>query len=393
LLPIAILAVGAVATAIMVKSRKPVATRSPSEFAPFVRTVEAMPQTRKLSVTTHGTVTPRTETAIVAEVAGRVVDTAPAFASGGFFEKGEVLLTIDPVDYELAVVTARGEVARMRVRLETEEAQARVAREEWEALGRGEGTPLATRELQVKEAKAALAAAEASLRKAQRDLERTRVTAPFDCRLRKKQSDLGQYVAPGTPVALIYAIDYVEIRLPIPDAELAYLDISADFAGSSDGPGVTLSAHFAGERRTWRGRIVRVEGEIDPVSRMIHVVAQVDDPYRRTAENDTPLYIGMFVEATIEGQTIENAIVVPRSALRGDGVVLVVGDDAIMRFRSVEVKRTDGDVAIISSGLTRGERVCVSTLEAVTDGMKVRTEETVRDAGEETASGKKENGS
>ncbi len=374
-LPIAILLVGIIATVAMIKSKGTPPTRPPSDFAPLVRTIEAQPQTRRLTVTTYGTVTPRTETALVAEVLGRVVSTAPAFASGGFFEKGDVLLSIDPVDYELAVVTARGDVVRAQVRVETEEAQARVAREEWEALGKGEGSPLATRELQVQEARAALAAADARLRKTQRDLERTQVRAPFTCRMRKKQSDLGQYVTPGTPVALIYAIDYVEIRLPIPDAELAYLDLPTDFAGSDDGPRVTLSADFAGQRRRWKGRIVRIEGEIDPVSRMVNVVAQVDDPYGRRNKIDIPLFIGMFVQAVIEGRTVENAIVVPRSALRGDDVVLVVGDDNIMRFRTVDVLRTDNESAIIASGLSAGERVCVSSLEAVTDGMKVRTVE------------------
>jgi RND family efflux transporter MFP subunit len=231
ILPIAILIVGVVATMAIIKSRRPVPTQPPQDFAPFVRVVEVRPETRQLTVHTNGTVAPRTETTIVAEVSGRVVETSPSFASGGFFEKGDVILTIDPTDYELAVVTARSDVVQARVALETEEAQARVAREEWEALGDGEGSPLATRELQVEQARARLDAAEARLEQAQRNLDRTRVRAPFACRVRAKLADVGRYVTPATPVAQLFAIDYVEIRLPVPDGELAFIDVPVDYRG------------------------------------------------------------------------------------------------------------------------------------------------------------------
>ncbi len=377
ILPVVILVIGAVATVVMIKSRSPVETRPPQDFAPFVRVLAVEPTAHQFRVITNGTVQPRTETAVVPEVPGRVVWVAPSFAHGGFFEKGDVLIKLDPRDYELAVVTAKGTVAQARLRAELEEAQAEVAREEWEVLGGGKDSPLATRELQVQEAHAALAASEAALEKADRDLERTRIRAPFAGRVRQKMVDVGQYVSPGVAVPHIFAVDYVEVRLPIPDSDLAYLDLPVDYRGEQGrhtGPQVVLHADFAGRRHSWNGRIVRVEGEIDPVSRMVHAVAQVDDPYGRSDGADPmPLAIGLFVEAEIVGEVVENVYIIPRSALRGNGQVVVVDEDDHIRFRDVEVHRMGRETVVIAGGLNPGERVCVSTLTAMTDGMKVRT--------------------
>jgi multidrug efflux system membrane fusion protein len=375
ILPFAILTVGLALTVVMIKSRAPVPTRPPHDYAPLVLTHTVTTGTYRYSVAAHGSVAPRTESVIVAEVAGQVIDIAPAFASGGFFEKGDVLLQVDPVDYELAVVTAKGNVATAKVSAEIERAQAEVAREEWQDLGDGSNAKLATRELQVEQAEAALAAAEASLRQARRNLQRASIRSPYASRVREKLVDVGRYVTPGTPVAKLFAIDYAWIRLPIPDVELAYLDLPIDYRGERDdrpGPSVVLSADFAGSRREWTGRIVRIEGEIDPVTRMVNVVAQVDDPYARI-DGRSVLPVGLFVDAEIRGVEVDNAVVVPRTALIGDDQVLVVDNENRLRFRTVNVLRATRTTVVIGAGLSDGEMVCISTLEAVTDGMRVRT--------------------
>lgn len=394
ILPIAILAFAAIVTLIMIKMRTPVPTRNKPVYAPVVRVMEAVPKSHQLVVTTQGTVTPRTEATLVSEISGRVVSVSPEFAAGGFFNKGEVLVSIDSRDYELAVITARGQVAQAEVRAETEEAQAKIAREEWEELGNGEDSPLATRELQLKEARAALASAEAALEQAERNLERTRIRAPYDCRIREKMIDVGQFATVGSRAARIYAIDYAEIRLPVPDRELAFLDLSPDRgtpAGGADGPTVFLYADFAGSRHTWEGQIVRTEGEIDPVSRMVNVVAQVDDPYgRNTDGRQTPLAVGLFVEAEIIGRTVENAFVIPRSAVRNKSRVLIVDDEDKILYREIDILRMDRDEAIVTGGLQAGERICITSLEIATDGMQIRTlsepDSTLRATASETGS-------
>ncbi len=383
LLPIAILIAGAGITAGMIASRKPAPQRPPEEFAPLVRVIEAEATSTRLTVTAHGTVEPRTETTVIAEVTGRVLSIAPEFASGGFFKKGDVLLSIDPVDYELAVVEARSAVAQSKVALEQEQAQSDLAKDEWKQLGSGQANDLATRELQLNQAKASLEAAQARLRQAQRNLDRTTVRAPFACRVREKSADVGRYVTPGTLLARVYAIDAAEIRLPIPDADLAYLDLPVDFDGSAGRPGPVVHFHadLAGKRRQWTGRIVRVEGEIDPRTRMIYVVARVEDPYGAAAhEAGAPLAAGLFVEAEIEGRVVDPAVILPRTALRRDNSVLVVDDENRLHFQPVEVVRAGREDVVIGSGLSGGERVCISTIETVTDGMQVKTEAMGADA-------------
>jgi len=376
ILPFGIVLIGALIAMAMVKSRSPVEMRPPVEFAPLVRVIEVTPQVTRLLIKTQGTVKPRTEGQLVAEVAGQVIWVSPGFAAGGFFEKGDVLVRVDARDYELALVTARGQVAQAQVRFETEEAQAEVAREEWEQLGTGGDSPLATRELQLQEAAASLASAEAALERAERNLRRTGVRAPFAGRVRAKLTDIGEYLAPGVPVASVFSVDYAEIRLPIPDTELAYVDLPVDYRGETaqqTGPLVHLYADFAGSRHHWEGRIVRVEGEIDPQSRMVHAIAQVADPYGKGEGKDPmPLAVGLFVEAEIEGHQIENVYIVPRAAIRGDRV-MVVDDDDRLRFRDVEILRNDRKNVVVSAGLSPGDRVSVSTMQAVSDGMKVRS--------------------
>jgi len=373
LLPVVIL-IGAVgAAALIVAARPEVTVIEPVVDPPAVRVVEVHPRAVTHDVVSNGTVLPRTEATLVAEVAGRVVWVAPSFASGGFFDEGDELVRLDARDYDLAVTRARAEVARADVIVAREVAEAEIARREWTSLGRaGEPPSLVARAPQVAEARAAAAAAGAALAQAELQLERTRLRAPFAGRVREKQADIGQFVSPAQPVARIYAVDYVEVQLPVADDQLAFLDLPMAFRGTGDGPPVTLAAQFAGERHEWQGRIVRTAGEIDSRTRTLNLIARVDNPYVRRGSRP-PLAIGMFVDATIRGRTTPDLVALPRVALR-DGaeprVLVLEGDE--LRFRPVTVDRRDGDTVYIASGLTDGDRVCVSPIESPTDGMRVR---------------------
>jgi RND family efflux transporter MFP subunit len=375
-LPIVVILIAALGAGAMYLSRKEPETRVPETPVPVVRVMRVELQDLRLSVRSQGTVSPRHASTLVPEVAGTVIEVASSFAGGGFFEAGEILLQIDPHDYKQALVQARANVSQAELRLAQEMAEADVAREEWKDLGGGEASPLTLREPQVAEAEAARDAAAAAEEKAERDLERTRIRAPYAGRVREKLVDVGQYVTPGTPVARVYAVDYAEIRLPLPDAELAYLDLPLDYRGETDrdpGPEVILRADFAGKTHEWRGRIVRTEGEIDPRTRMVHTVARVKDPYARGDDpSRPPLAAGLYVEAEIMGRGAEDVAVVPRSAVRNGDTVLVVDEDDLLHFRTVDVLRTDDQKAVIRSGLSAGERLCLSSLVAVTDGMRVR---------------------
>jgi RND family efflux transporter MFP subunit len=375
LLPFAVLIGAFVVAAVMVAARPSVETRPPDVAAPLVRVFEVVASEVRMAVRTQGTVAPRTESALVPEVAGRVVWVSPALAAGGFFRAGEPLVRLDATDYDLRVKRAEAALDSARSQAELA-ARNRTRSRELSADGLLPATSREDAEHAAASTAAVLRDAEAALDQARRDLERTTLSAPYDGRVRDEKVDPGQFVERGSALATLYATDYAEVRLPLPDAELAFLDLALEHEGDAPreaGPAVELSARFAGGQHRWQGRIVRTEGEIDPKSRMVHAVARVDDPYRQAAEGGRPpLAVGMFVEAEIAGRTVKDAIVLPRSALRGADEVLVVDAEDRLRTRRVTVLRSDGERVLVSAGLSPGERVCVSPLEAVSEGMRVR---------------------
>jgi len=379
-LPFIIIFIGIMVAVIMIRSRPKIEKRPVSFPPPLVRASMIHLQDYQLVVNSQGTVSPRTESELVSQVSGQVIEVAPQFAPGGFFRKEDVLIRIDPRDYEFSLSRLKARVAQAQLRLAQEEAEASIAHQEWERLGKEEEPdPLVLRIPQLAEARASYEAAQAELKQAELNLKRTKIVAPFDGRVRVKQVDVGQVVTPGVPLATIYAVDYAEVRLPVPDDEIGYLDCCLDYRTQNPASldiDVTLSASYGGNFFKWSGKIVRVEGEIDPLSHMITLVARVKDPYGRGVQIDRPpLAVGMFVEAEIIGRRVEDVAVVPRSALRGDERVLIIDKDNKLHFRTVEVLRADFETVIVSSGLNEGERICISPLEAVVDGMEVRVVE------------------
>ena len=375
LLPIIVLITGMLGAFALVKSREVVQPKPAEVPPPLVRVQSVYPTDFQLIVPAQGTVTPRTQTTLVSQVAGQIIAVSPAFANGGFFEKGDVLLTIDPRDYEVAVAQAQVQVAQAKLRLAREEEESAIARDEWKRLGSGEPTDLVLRKPQIAEARATIAAAEGALMRANLNLERTQIRAPYPGRVRTKNADVGQYVNPGAPLGHIYAIDYAEVRLPVSDDQLPYLDLPLSFRNNphhNSGSDVRFHATFAGRKHTYMGRIVRVEGEIDARSGMIALVGRVDNPYRQRADNTPPLAVGMFVTAEILGQQAENVVVIPRAALRGKNRVLVVTDNRLY-YRTIDVLRADAEKVVVKSGLKSGEQLCVSPIDTVVDGMRVRT--------------------
>ncbi len=376
-LPILVLAMGGWTAKTLIDSYEPPQPEPIVVEPPLVRVIPAERTNLTLQVRAEGTVAPRTESQLVPEISGRVVEVSPSLAAGGFFEEGDVLLRIETRVYELAITRAEATIEQARLRLTTERQEAEVARLEWESLGTGEPSPLLFREPQIAEVQASLAAAEATLEQARYDLDRTVLRAPFSGRVRSKQVDVGQFVQRGTSLATLYSVDLAEVRLPIPNSELEYCRLPLAYRdGSSEvaGPKVKLTARFAGEDHTWHGRIVRTEGEIDPRTRMVNAIAQVRDPYAR-GENSRrpPLAVGMFVQAEIEGIRVRDVIRAPRTALREGNVIFVVDRRGRLRFREVVPLRAERDVVLIKEGLEEGELICLSPMEAAVNGMTVRT--------------------
>lgn len=372
LLPLVVLLAGVGAAALLIASGPKVVPHASAAVAPLIRVVEVTPTRHQFSVNTHGSVVPRTESDLVPEVDGRVVAVSPSLVSGGFFSKGDVLLEIDRLDYEVALEQSRAGLARAQSELSNSRKN-HVRLRDLMDRGAVSDAEVDNGLNQVRVAEAALREASARLTRSKRDLERTRMLAPYDGRVRSESVDVGQFVRRGQSIGSIYAVDYAEVRLPVPNADLAYLDLPLGDVDQQEAAQarVTLTAEFAGSQQQWQGQVVRTEGELDPNTRMVHVVARIPQPYARDT-GSAPLAVGMFVDAEIFGQTLEGVSVLPRSALRGDSRVLVVDGNDQLRFREVDVLRLMDDKAYIGDGLSAGERVCISPLQNTADGMQVR---------------------
>ena len=388
LLPVAVLAAGVAAYLLLVSLRTPPPREEPVHWVPLVETVQAPPETARVVVRGQGTVRPDREIDLVPQVGGRIVWISEQMETGGFFSAGQELARIDPEDFELAVDQADAEVARALYQLEIARGEAEVAAAEWERL-RGGGGPepsdLALHIPQVRLAEAALKAARARLREARLRLERTRLRAPFAGRVRSTDLDLGQYVSPGRGVARLYGIERAEIPVPVPDEELAWIDVPSPPASprpvAADAPPperpqeagrgqVLLRARHAGRDHTWKGRVVRTEGQVDPRSRMINLIVEVDDPYGPRDSATAPLLVGLFVEVEIQGRPLTAVRTIPRRALH-DGGRVWLAEDGRLRRQPVEVVHLGREEALVRFDAAPGARVITSQLRGVTDGMAV----------------------
>ena len=293
----------------------------------------------------------------------------------GFFEAGELLFEVDPVDYQIALDQANANLNRAQGELAFAEKDYKRQLD----LKQRQSISQAIEDDALKRLQIAQAVHQDAISKtaaAKRDLSRTSVVAPYQGRVRSENIDLGQYVSRGVALANLYATDFAEVRLPLQDEELAYLDVSLanESNGAKGRAQVNLTANFAGQPQRWLGEIVRSEGEIDAVSRMIHLVARVKAPYEPRA-GQAPLAVGLFVEAEILGRTLENVVVLPRTAIRNEDRVFLIGQDQRLELRQVKVVRRLGDQVIVGAGLVDGDRICLTVMDDAVPGMRVRIQD------------------
>ena len=334
-----------------------------------VRALDVRLAPMQLRVSSEGNVQPSVETKLVAQVAGEVIELSSSLVAGGNFSKGDILLKLDPRDYEIAL-------SRSQATLSRAQAEQRFATEEITRIRSLYGDELASiAELQSAErllavANAASDDAAAAVKRASVDLERTVFTAPFNGRVRAEDVDIGQFLSKGAMIATLYDTDRLQVRLPLADAQLAYLDPSYAQSGISgeEPANVVLTANYAGDMQSWSAKLLRTEGDISTKSRFLHVIVAVTETLN---SNGVRLPVGLFVNAVIDGRTVDNLVSIPRSALRPDNSVMVIDDSDKLHFRDVSVfKLSDNDV-LISEGLASGERISISPLQFVVEGMPV----------------------
>lgn len=358
---------------------------------PETMTVEAPPavvrvegtrlhrQTYPVRVQSQGTVQPRTRSTLLPEVSAKIIEVSPSFRPGGFFKAGEELLKLDPVDYETALVVAKATLAQAEVVLAEESAKAGQARENWRALGKtGEPGALALRVPQVAKAEADVSAARAQIAQAERDLERTVIRAPYDGQVLEQLVDVGQFVNEGTALGRIFAVDYVEIRLPLPEREIRFLSLPERFrdgSGKTGGAPVKFRSTIGGTTLGWDGFLVRVEGAIDESTRQMMAVAQVNDPYAKRADGQPPLRIGQFLEAEIEGEILSDVFVIPRRAVRAGNEILLITPDNKLKRVPVEPLLGDTETIVVSAtpdGQPKeGDVLCLTPIPFAAEGATV----------------------
>jgi RND family efflux transporter MFP subunit len=328
----------------------------------LVEILELKTSTQSFAIQSQGTVRPRTQTILSAEVSGSVISISPKLIAGGVFAKNEVLMRIDPTNYTVAVDRAEALLAQRQIEFD---GATKLRSQGYRA------------ESEYASAAAALAAARADVVGARRNLERTYIRLPYEGMVLSKESDLGQFVNPGTRLGVTFATDYAEVRLALTDQDLAFVEIpdprEVTRSGGADGPLVKLTAVQKGQLTEWDAQIVRSEGVVDEKSRVTYAVARIVDPYRLHSAGPS-LPIGTFVAASIAGSNEVDVIPVPRGAVRGADQVLVVNDDSEIEIRTVDILRADSNFAYLSGGVSAGERITTTAIEAPTNGMAVRTD-------------------
>ena len=376
LLTIITLVLGISGAMLLVKFKTKAISKPSERKLPNVKVLNTKTSSHTFKIVSQGTALPRTTILLISKVSGKVVSVSDKFNAGKFFQKNDLLLEIDPRDYELSLAQARLKVAQADLRLQMEEKEATVSRKEWKLLNQGEPTGLQAREPQLAEARAALDAAKATEESAQRNLDRCRIRAPFDGMVSKANVRPGQFVSAGIQLGEIFATDVSEVRLPLSTSDLSFINLPKPNVrlNIDKAPKVILVNKVGEESQEWIGSIVRSEENVDPINRMVYVVAKVDDPYSLKSNNKAPLRRGTFLKATINGRTAKKIITIPRTALRGKDRVWIAEDGKLI-YRKVKPVYLDENLAIISEGIDSNEQIIVSLLAGVIDGMGIKIED------------------
>jgi len=366
ILPFVILAIAILLLVAFISMKKPPEVKEEVENTPIVSVETVVVAPMNLNVASYGVVKPKYETEMVAQVSGKIVELSPLFVAGGFVKEGQLLARIDPSDYEANLIDAEANLASAKASLEQEEAQGKVAEREWKTITDASPSQLSLRKPQLEHEQAKVKAAQASVLRAKRNLERTEIRAPYDAMIESRNIGLGSFVSVASNVGKVLGTSVAEIRLPVADQQFKFL------LNGGVNSEVVLESTYSGENKEWPAKIVRSEGVIDNTSRMSYLVAEVKDPYllKNANENKAQLRFGSYINAKILGESIEEATSLPRYLIK-DSQVALLNEDSTLHYVDVNIIRIVGPDVIISGGLKSGDQVIVSALEYPMEGMKL----------------------
>ena len=329
------------------------------------------PKDFQVQISSNGTTTPLTQTVLTAEVGGEVIYRSKKFAEGASVIEGEILAKIDATDFQLQYKNALLQLANAEVQYSLQLAEAEVAKEAWDKIGDGVASDLTLKKPQLKQAEAFLEVAKAQVSSAAKKLNKTEIIAPYAGRIQNVNIDLGTTIIPGQPVGAMYTSSEIEITLAVKDNDLQFLSIPMDGRklNPSEQASVVIESFYKGKTQSWNGKLERVDGVIDPVTRMINLIAVFKNDF---IESDKPnLPIGLFVEAKIDGITLKNIFEIPINSISEDNEVYIVDKDNQLELRVLTILKKYSEFVIIKDGLKAGERIVTSKLSTASNGIKV----------------------
>jgi len=339
--------------------------------APDVIVEILTPKDIQIQISSNGTTTPLTQTVLTAEVGGEVIYRSKKFSEGSSVIEGEILAKIDDTDLQLQYKNALLQLANAEVQYSLQLAEAEIAKEAWEKIGDGVASDLTLKKPQLKQAEALLEVAKAQVSSAKNKLNKTEIVAPYAGRIQSVNIDLGTTIIPGQPVGALYTSSEIEVTLAVKDNDLQFLSIPMDGRklDPSEQALVEIRSFYKGKNQTWIGRLERVDGVIDPVTRMINLIAVFKNDFIETDKPNLP--IGLFVEALIDGINLKNIFSIPVNAISENNEVYIVNNDNELESRQLSILKKYSDFVIVKDGLKAGERIVISKLSTASNGIKV----------------------
>jgi len=375
LTPIAIILVAIIGLMIFAALAPKPAKKPAIIKAPLVEVKSIERQSVAFIIASQGSVVPRTQTNLVSEVSGQITSVNEKFNVGGFFSKGEVLLSIDDISYQVRLLQAQSRLDAAKAVFIEEQARKDQAEDEWLLTGKAltEAPILALRLPQLQKAQADVSAAQADVKDAEVKLSRTNITAPYDAIVKEKHVDIGQYVTTGATLAKTFAVDYAEVRLAIKPRDVEFLKLPKINQKQTDISAVDIYYKLMAVEHTWRSKLTRYEGEVDSRNRVHYVIAQIDDPYRvLSSSKHQELRMGTFVNAKITGKTLDDIVTIPRDALHGANKVYLVDTDNKLHIQEIEILRNDADYVYSHDTFAAGYRLVTTQMETPVEGMSLR---------------------
>ena len=339
--------------------------------APDVIVEILTPKDFQIQISSNGTTTPLTQTVLTAEVGGEVIYRSKKFSEGSSVIEGEILAKIDDTDLQLQYKNALLQLANAEVQHSLQLAEAEVAKEAWEKIGDGVASDLTLKKPQLKQAEALLEVAKAQVSSAEKKLNKTEIVAPYAGRIQSVNIDLGTTIIPGQPVGALYTSSEIEVTLAVKDNDLQFLSIPMDGRklDPSEQALVEIKSFYKGKNQTWIGRLERVDGVIDPITRMINLIAVFKNDFIETDKPNLP--IGLFVEAQIDGIILKDIFSIPVNAISENNEVYIVNNDSELVSRQLSILKKYSDFVIVKDGLKAGERIVISKLSTASNGIKV----------------------